>query len=128
MTLAYAVSAVVPDHPFPRHSLLAHVSLTLLFVLVEFCLFVAWSVAQFHRHGLASMLMKWVVFNGTMFIGTLLLTGMEQDNKAEAMCVVMALALLVTLTRLSAWLRGKIRLHFWENSAVVVVRRWFHDR
>jgi len=88
-------------------------------------LFAAWSVAQFRRRGLGQMFMKWVVYCAVLMLGGLLLDSMETDNRPVAFLGVLAVALVLTLSKFSQWLCERVRVHFWESHPVHTVRGWF---
>jgi hypothetical protein len=99
---------------------------TPLFSLTGLCLSVAWSVAQFRKQGLGQLLMKWVVFVSSIWIGVAIgqSFGISIDKGPIGLVVLLA-ALVLTLSRLSEWLCERVRVHVWGSNPVHVVRGWF---
>jgi hypothetical protein len=91
------------------------------------CLFLfgAWSVAQFHKRGLAQMLLKWLVYGLVLLSGGVLADNTDAGSRPAVFVAMLVAALLLTLTKVSDWLGGKIRKHLWESDPVHVVRGWF---
>ncbi len=105
----------------------AHHHDTLAGVIGFVCLFLfaAWSVAQFRKRGLGQMFMKWVVYCAVLMLGGNLLDATATDNRPVAFLGVLAVALVLTLSKFSQWLCERVRIHVWESSPVHVVRGWF---
>jgi len=91
------------------------------------CLFVfgAWSVAQFRKRGLGQMFMKWLVYCGVLMLGGMLADGADVQNRPAVFLCVLAVALVLTLSKVSEWLSERVRVHVWESDPVHVVRAWF---
>lgn len=102
-----------------------HDTLAGLIGFVCLFLFAAWSVAQFRRRGLGQMFMKWVVYCAVLMLGGRLVDGIEADNRSVAFLGVLAVALVLTLSKFSQWLCERVRVHFWESHPVHTVRGWF---
>jgi hypothetical protein len=96
-------------------------------VSAALCLFLfgAWSVAQFHKSGFAQMLLKWLVYGAALLAGGVAVGTLDASSRPPVFLLVLAAALLLTLTKVSKWLGKKIRLHIWDSNAVRVVRGWF---
>ena len=88
-------------------------------------LFVAWSVAAFRKLGFAQMLLKWLVYGAALLPGAAALDNLDASARPPVFLLVLAVALVLTLTKVSAWLGGLIRVHVWESEPVRVVRGWF---
>lgn len=117
LTLAIAVSAGAAN---AQADTLARLSGSLgLF------LFGAWSVAQFRKQGLGQVFLKWLVYCATLVLGAALADSASADNRTLAILGVLAVALVLTLSKLSAWLGVMIRAHVWESRYVRIIRRWF---
>ena len=92
---------------------------------VPLCLFLTWSVAQFRRRGLAQMFLKWLVYSSVLLAGVVILNFIGDGKMAEIVAGTLALALVLTLSKLSEWLGKMIRRHVWESRPVRAVRSWF---
>jgi hypothetical protein len=88
-------------------------------------LFGAWSVAQFRKRGLGQMFLKWVVYAVSLMLGGMLADRADVASRPEVFLAALAVALVLTLSKLSGWLGEKIRQHVWESEPVHVVRAWF---
>ena len=110
-----ATSAIGQDHD----------GLARFFGAVCVFLFGAWSVAQFRKRGLGQMFMKWIVYAASLMLGGMLADSADAANRPAVFLGVLAVALVLTLSKLSGWLGEKIREHVWESEPVHVVRAWF---
>jgi hypothetical protein len=88
-------------------------------------LFGCWSVALFRKTGFAQMLLKWLVYGLVLLAGAAAVPNLDASARPPVFLLVLALALILTLTKVSKWLGGLIRVHIWESEPVRVVRRWF---
>src|SRR5262249_13867644 len=102
-----------------------HSGLAAPLVFLSVFLFCAWSVAQFRKRGLAQMLLKWLVYALVLIIGGACAGAMGGSDRPPVYAGMLALALVLTLTKISKWFGAKIRMHFWESHYVHVVRNWF---
>lgn len=117
LTLAIAVSAGAAN---AQADTLARLSGSLgLF------LFGAWSVAVFRKRGIGQMFLKWFVYCAALALGAALADSASADNRTLPILGVLAVALVLTLSKLSVWLGGIIRAHVWESPTVRVIRRCF---
>jgi hypothetical protein len=87
--------------------------------IVTLYLFGSWSVALCRRYGFTQMLMKWVVYCSVVAVGCMALP------PSPALLVVLLVAMVLTLSRLSEWLGENVRANVWESNPVHVVRDWF---
>jgi hypothetical protein len=110
-----AVSTIAPNHDGPGW----------FFGAVCLFLFGAWSVAQFRKRGPGQMFMKWIVYAASLLLGGILADSADAANRPAVFLGVLAVALVLTLSKLSGWLGEKIREHVWESGPVHVVRAWF---
>ena len=88
-------------------------------------LFGAWSVAQFRKSGIGQMFMKWIVYAASLMLGGLLADTAGAANRPAVFLGVLAVALVLALSKLSGWLGEMIRVHVWESEPVRRVRAWF---
>ncbi len=88
-------------------------------------LFGAWSVAAFRKLGFGQMLLKWLVYGAVLLAGAAAIDNADASARPPVFLLVLAVALVLTLTKVSAWLGGLIRLHIWESHPVHVARGWF---
>jgi hypothetical protein len=88
-------------------------------------LFGCWSVALFRKTGFAQMLLKWLVYGVVLLAGGAAVGNLDASTRPPVFLFVLALALVLTLTKISKWLGGLIRVHVWESEPVRVVRGWF---
>ena len=95
------------------------------FGAVCFFLFGAWSVAQFRKRGPGQMLLKWLVYVTVLMLGGMLADSADAANRPAVFLGVLAVALVLTFSKLSEWLGEKIRVHVWESEPVRMVRAWF---
>ena len=102
-----------------------HDGLARFFGAVCVFLFGAWSVAQFRKRGLGQMFLKWVVYAASLMLGGMLADSADVASRPEVFLAALAVALVLTLSKLSEWMGEKIRAHFWESEPVHVVRAWF---
>ncbi len=110
-----AVSSIAPNHDGPGW----------FFGAVCLFLFGAWSVAQFRKRGPGQMFMKWIVYAASLVLGGILADSADAANRPTAFLGVLAVALVLTLSKLSGWLGEKLHEHVWESESVRVVRGWF---
>lgn len=96
-----------------------------LFGLLLPLLFGAWSVAAFRKLGFGQMLLKWLVYGAVLLAGAAAIDNVDASARPPVFLLVLAVALVLTLTKVSAWLGGLIRLHIWESHPVHVARGWF---
>jgi hypothetical protein len=96
-------------------------------VLGWLCMFLfgAWSVAQFRKSGFAQMLLKWLVFGAALLAGAAAIDNVDASARPPVFLFVIAVALLLTLSKVSRWLGRLIRAHVWESGPVQVARGWF---
>lgn len=116
LTVMIAAASGVAQH---------HDGLAQFFEAVCVFLFGAWSVAQFRKRGLGQMFMKWIVYAASLMLGGMLADSAEIANRPAVFLGVLAVALVLTLSKLSGWLGEKIREHVWESEPVHAVRGWF---
>jgi hypothetical protein len=116
LTLAISVGAGAGQH---------HDALGSFFAVLCFFLFGAWSVAQFRKRGLGQMFLKWFVYGTAVILGGVLVDGVDAGNRPAVFLAVLAVALVLTLTKVSEWLGEQVRMHVWESESVHVVRGWF---
>lgn len=114
LTLATAATVALVDSPLGP-----------LFGLLINLLSIAWSLGQFRKRGLAQMLLKWLVYYGTLGVAWLVLHSLGRDNNPSAILPVLPVALVLTLSKFSEWLGEMIHAHVWESRPVRAVRRWF---
>jgi hypothetical protein len=88
-------------------------------------LFGAWSVSQFRKRGFGQMFMKWIVYGASLMLGGMLADSADAANRPAAFLGVLAVALVLTLSKLSGWLGEKVREHVWESEPMHVVRELF---
>ena len=88
-------------------------------------LFGSWSVALFRKTGFAQMLLKWLVYGVVLLAGAFVVDAVDASIRPPVFLFALALALVLTLTKISKWLGGLIRAHIWESELVRVMRRWF---
>ncbi len=75
-------------------------------------LFLAWSLGQFRKRGLAQLLLKWAVFSLLW--------------RCVSWCAAgLALVMVLTFTKISEWLGRQIGLRIWETRPVAIVKGWF---
>lgn len=89
-------------------------------------LFLLWSLGQFHKRGLAQLLLKWAVFFPALVAcelvrGELAGSGGDWWAIAAGLLVVMVL----TFTKISEWLGRQILAHVWQTRPVAIVKGWF---
>lgn len=102
-----------------------HDGLARFFGAVCLFLFGAWSVAQFRKRGIGQMVMKWIVYAASLILGGMLANSADAANRPAVFLAVLAVALVLTLSKLSGWLGEKIREHVWESEPVHIVRALF---
>lgn len=90
-----------------------------------FFLFVCWSVAAFRKLGFGHMLLKWLVYGAVLLAGAAAVNNMDASARPPVFLLALVAALLLTLSKVSRWLGGLIRLHIWESHPVHVARGWF---
>jgi hypothetical protein len=88
-------------------------------------LFGAWSVAQFRKSGFGQMLLKWLVYGAVLLAGAAAIDHVDASARPPVSLLVLAVALLLTLSKVSRWLGGLIRAHVWESESVQIARGWF---
>jgi len=71
------------------------------------------------------MLLKWLVYGAVLLAGAAAINNVDASARPPMFLLVLAVALVLTLTKVSAWLGGLIRLHIWESHPVHVARGWF---
>jgi hypothetical protein len=113
--LIAATSSIAQDHD----------GLARFFGAVCVFLFGAWSVAQFRKRGIGQMFMKWIVYAASLMLGGMLADSVDVANRPAVFLAALAVALILTLSRLSGWLGEKIRIHVWDSEPVHLVRGWF---
>ncbi len=88
-------------------------------------LFLLWSVGQFRRRGLAQLLLKWAVFFPALALAELVreLAGLGRDWPVLAVALIAVMVL--TFSKISAWLGGQIRRRIWQTRPVAIVKGWF---
>ena len=96
-----------------------------LFALLCVFLFGCWSVALFRKMGFAQLLLKWLVYGVVLLAGAAALDNVDVSARPPVFLLALAVALVLTLTKISQWLGGLIRAHVWESEPVHVVRGWF---
>jgi hypothetical protein len=99
-----------------------------LFWLVGLCLFVAWSIAEVRRNGFWKLLMKWMVYGSTSALGGIVLFFRADESVLagpvlNALLAVKALALLLTLSRLSEFLADLVAAKV--SPTIATVKSWF---
>src|SRR6185437_5234396 len=96
-------------------------------VLGWLCLFRfgAWSVAQFRKSGFGQMLLKWLVYGAVVLAGAAAIDNVDASARPPVFLLVLTVALLLTLSKVSRWLGGLIRAHVWESEPVQTARGWF---
>ena len=88
-------------------------------------LFLLWSLGQFHKRGLAQVLLKWVVFVASLTVVELGRQLVELGRDWPVLAVELVLVMVVTFTKISEWLGGQIRRRVWETRPVEIVKGWF---
>jgi hypothetical protein len=102
-----------------------HAGLARFFGALCVLLFGAWSVAQFRKRGIGQMFMKWIVYAASLVLGGMLADSADAANRPALFLGVLAVALVLTLSKLSGWLGEKVREHVWESEPMHVVRELF---
>lgn len=88
--------------------------------------FLLWSFGQFHKRGLAQLLLKWAVFFAAVLACDLVggeLAGWGNDWRAIA--GGLAVVMVLTFTKISEWLGRQICLRVWDTRPVAIVKGWF---
>ena len=89
-------------------------------------LFLLWSLGQFHKRGLAQLLLKWAVFCAALAACDLVrgeLAGWGGDWRAIAAGLVAVMVL--TFTEINEWLGRQILVHVWQTGPVAIAKGWF---
>lgn len=121
LTVVIAVGGAAARPVFSDHEFLGR-----FWALVCLFVFGAWSVAQFRKRGLGQVFMKSVVYFLTIWIGDAVGQGFGiHIDEGPMWLVVVLIALVLTLSRLSEWLGEKVRVNVWESGPVHLVRGWF---
>jgi hypothetical protein len=99
-----------------------------VFAVLCVFLFGCWSAALFRKMGFAQLLLKWLVYGVVLLAGAAALDNVDVSARPPVFLLALAVALVLTLTKISKWLGGLIRERIWESELVRRIRGWFRDR
>lgn len=90
-------------------------------------LFLLWGLGQFRRRGLAQVFLKWAVFFAALALAELVRVELVPELRGDWRVIASGLAVVMVLTfsKISAWLGRQIRVHLWQTRPVDVVKGWF---
>jgi len=88
-------------------------------------LFIAWSLGQFRKRGLAQLLLKWLVFFPALEACAALRVELGFTHDLRAVGASLAVPMVLTFSKISEWLGHQIRVHIWESGPVETVKGWF---
>jgi hypothetical protein len=93
--------------------------------LLWVALFIAWSLRQFRKRGLAQLVLKWLVFFVALEGCAALRVELGLERDLRAIGAALAVVMVLTFSKISEWLGHQIRVHVWESGPVETVKGWF---
>jgi hypothetical protein len=93
--------------------------------LLLLALFIAWSLGQFRKRGLAQLLLKWLVFFAALEGCAALRLELGFTHDLRSIGAALAVPMVLTFSKISEWLGHQIRVHVWESGPVETVKGWF---